>query len=132
MTVRPESGANSSLDTANALITTDAAVMPTSKLRTNTGSVGATSPYPMAIMNDPPTSTQIAVGSRSGASARGGVSASTTRAPSVRSARPYAGPDATTLLAQPPASSHGPRPVRRAHRACADEERPGREAPQSL
>ena len=43
-TTRPLSGANASRDSAKMLITSDAAVMPTSKERTKTGSVGATSP----------------------------------------------------------------------------------------
>jgi hypothetical protein len=39
------------------LITIAAAVIPTSNERTNTGSIGATSPYPIATRNDVATST---------------------------------------------------------------------------
>ena len=56
-TTVPDSGANTSRDSANTLTTAEAAVMPTSKLRTNTGSTGATRPNPIAIRNDAPTRT---------------------------------------------------------------------------
>lgn len=75
------------------LITSDAAVMPTSKLRTNTGRVGATSPYPMAMRKAAPTSTQISRGIRSRApTAAPAASTSTTRAPS-----PHCPPEPTRL-----------------------------------
>ncbi len=58
--------------------------MPTSNVRTNTGSVGATSPKPMAIMNEAPTRTQMGRGSRSGRTPAAGEPVSTTRTPPVR------------------------------------------------
>ena len=41
---RPAAGANTSRDSANTLTTNDAAVIPTSNVRTKTGRIGATIP----------------------------------------------------------------------------------------
>ena len=63
-TNRPLTGAKRTRATANALTTADAAATLTSKLRANTGSAGATTPYPIAIMKAAKTSTRTSRGSR--------------------------------------------------------------------
>src|SRR5690242_17205638 len=70
LTSGPAAGAMTSRMSAKALITAPAAVGPTPKWRANSGSSGATSPYPSATKKPTPTRAPTSVG-RSPSSERG-------------------------------------------------------------
>jgi hypothetical protein len=61
---RPLTGAKASRVAAKAPARAEAAVTPTSKVRTKTDKAGVMIPYPTATTNDTPTSRRMACGSR--------------------------------------------------------------------